>query len=275
MGTVRLLPLLAIAAVCLFLLKAVGLMFSSGYMLSGATSAIAQNAGQDTAGNGKGKTPKPDEPIKQAKVETVASMPAEPKEPEQSAAKSNGSDTSPEDKAAASGKKKARNAGKDKPIDVTSGPGLKSGGAEVEVLQSLSKRRKTLDKQARELQLRENLMKAAEKRVEGRIAQLKALEQRIENDFKRRENMREAEYKKLVVMYSRMKPKKAARIFNRLNLDVLTQLVRKMKPASTSPILAAMDPAVAERVTMEIAVQGQQVGYGAQSLPKISGESAR
>ena len=70
-------------------------------------------------------------------------------------------------------------------------------------------------------------------------------------------------------MYSGMKPKDAARIFNRLEINVLTGLVAKMKPRIMSAILAAMAPAAAERLTLEIAHSGLPASKVAASLPKI------
>ena len=70
-----------------------------------------------------------------------------------------------------------------------------------------------------------------------------------------------------------MKPKHAARIFNRLEINVLTGLVARMKPRIMSAILAAMDSAAAERLTLEIANRGQPASKMAASLPKIPSQS--
>ena len=79
--------------------------------------------------------------------------------------------------------------------------------------------------------MRENLLKAAQKRVEAKIAELKAIESRIEGELKKRDDGRKAEYQRLVQMYSNMKPKDAARIFDRLDMNVLTGLVRTHETA--------------------------------------------
>ena len=47
------------------------------------------------------------------------------------------------------------------------------------VLERLSERRQELEAQARELEIRENLLKAAEQRIESRLAELSELETRI------------------------------------------------------------------------------------------------
>ncbi|GAB4238468.1 MAG: hypothetical protein Kow0032_24960 [Methyloligellaceae bacterium] len=272
MQTIRLFPLLAAVGVCLFVLKMTGLILGGGYVLSGAAPAGAQGAAEakDKAAAKPAEQGAPPAPVAQNAKPPKAAGGDKPPAPAK-------------DKAAAdaSGKKKAPPQEGGAPVvdkeraEFQVPPDAIPSGAELAILQSLSKRRKELEERARALNLRENLLKAAEKRVETRIAQLKAIEAKIEKEFKERDSRREAEYNRLVALYSRMKPKKAAQIFNRLNIEVLTELVRKMKPAKTSPILAAMDPAVAERVTMEIAEQNRKAQATSESLPKIRGESLR
>jgi flagellar motility protein MotE (MotC chaperone) len=149
------------------------------------------------------------------------------------------------------------------------GPNGGKSKSEMAVLEGLASRRKDLDSRARELILRENLLKAAEKRVDARITELKLIEKRIEGELNQRDDYRNEQYGRLVKMYSGMKPKDAARIFNRLDMNVLTGLVAKMKPRIMSAILAAMAPAAAERLTLEIAHSGLPTAKVAASLPRI------
>ena len=51
----------------------------------------------------------------------------------------------------------------------------------------------------------------------------------------------------------KMKPKEAARIFDQLEMDVLLQVIDRMKSTKTAPVLAAMLPARAKELTMRIA----------------------
>jgi flagellar motility protein MotE (MotC chaperone) len=54
-------------------------------------------------------------------------------------------------------------------------------------------------------------------------------------------------------MYEAMKPKDAARVFDRLPLDVLVPLVAKMSPRKMAEVLAVMQPDSAERLTVALA----------------------
>jgi flagellar motility protein MotE (MotC chaperone) len=253
MRPVRLLPLLAFAAVCLFALKTAGLWLGGGYMLSGAAPASAQStpskSGKAVPSQQSGEVAADD------KAEGTKAV------PENAQTKTTTPPKPADDSAAAANPAAGPQTGAVPPGTAV--------GAERAVLSSLAERRKELEKRTRELDLRENLLKAAEQRVEARIKKLKAIEQRIETELKKRDDERDAEYAKLVTLYSKMKPKDAARIFNRLDITVLTGLVRRMRPRSISKIFGSMDPAVAERVTMQIADQGKRQTPGAESLPKI------
>ncbi len=133
--------------------------------------------------------------------------------------------------------------------------------AEREVLESLLVRRQQLEEREREVQLREKLLEAAEKRVEERITELKTIEGRIEQSFGKQEEERKAQLQNLVGMYENMKPKEAARIFDRLDMNVLLGVVQQMKTRKMAPILAKMDATVAQRLTVELAkLASQRVG---------------
>lgn len=123
------------------------------------------------------------------------------------------------------------------------------------VYESLGERREELEAWARELDLREGLLKAAEQRVEQRIAELKALEARVTSADEERRAEDEKRIKALVAMYADMKPKDAARIFNGLELPILVQVASLMSPRQLSGVVAAMDSAAAQRLTIELSRQ--------------------
>lgn len=129
--------------------------------------------------------------------------------------------------------------------------------AEQEVLESLHARRTKLDQRDHALQLREKLLEAAEKRVEQRIAELKKIEQRIEATFGKQEEESKAQLKNLVSMYQNMKPKEAARIFDRLDMNIMIGVVQQMNARKMAPILAKMDASVAQRLTVELAKRAE------------------
>ena len=57
----------------------------------------------------------------------------------------------------------------------------------------------------------------------------------------------------LVKIYENMKPKDAARIFEEIDMDVLLDVVDKMKEKKIAPILAKMNATRAKEITTELA----------------------
>jgi len=127
--------------------------------------------------------------------------------------------------------------------------------AEIDVLQSLAKRRDELDKREKKIAEREALLDAAGQEVDHKIAELNKLKGEIEALLGKQQKMQEDRIESLVKMYETMKPKEAATIFNTLDLDVLLTVLGRMNERKAAPILAAMDPEKARLVTIRLAEQ--------------------
>ena len=142
------------------------------------------------------------------------------------------------------------------------------------VLESLQDRSKQLEARAHELDMRENLIKAAEKRLEAKVTELKDTEARIDTATGNRDQAEAARFKSIVAMYENMKPKDAARIFDRLDEKILVEVTTQINPRKMSDILAQMSPQTAERLTVELAARagGSQKARSAGELPKIEGK---
>ncbi len=142
------------------------------------------------------------------------------------------------------------------------------------VLERLRDRNQELDARGRELDMRENLIKAAEKRLEAKVTELKDAEARVNIATNNRDKAEAARFSGIVAMYENMKPKDAARIFDRLDLNILVDVTTKINPRKMSDILAQMVPDAAERLTVELANRAgvQQKPQGANQLPKIEGK---
>ena len=73
-------------------------------------------------------------------------------------------------------------------------------------------------------------------------------------------------------MYESMKPRDAAKIFDRLDVNVLLQVASMMSPRSMSEILALMTPDRAEQLTVELANRAKTSPTDpSANLPKIEG----
>jgi flagellar motility protein MotE (MotC chaperone) len=193
--------------------------------------------------------------------------PMDAKAPETKAPETKTPETQPAD--ATPGEGKGIASGTVVPLD----SGLASPG-ERAVLERLGERRQELDARSRELDIRENLLKSAEKRLDTRVNELKGMESEIGGAAQKRAETEAAALKGLVSMYESMKPKDAAKIFNRLDMPVLIAVVSQIKPRIMADIMGQMQPEVAQRLTVELASKALGVAPPAQSaeLPKIEGQ---
>jgi flagellar motility protein MotE (MotC chaperone) len=125
--------------------------------------------------------------------------------------------------------------------------------SEVDVMNSLSKRRRELDARETQISTQANMLASAEMRVDGKIAQLKQLQAQINALLVQRDDAQKAQIASLVKTYSTMKAKDAARIFNSLPDDVLVPVAHDMKSDIMAQILANMNSENAKALTVKLA----------------------
>lgn len=255
----RLIPVVLIAISALFVLKSTGLIFNGGYTLTDLDITGSITAPPQVA------------PVQQAPTDAL---------PRRSWAQQmfNFPDFTGSVPAASSGKDepkpKTKSNAKDPPpspngtqIQLENGRVLSP--AERAVLERLAERRAELDARAKELEARESVALAAEKRLESRLAQLKLLEAQINDMVRARDEAEAARLKSLVLMYENMKPKDAARVFDRLDMKILVEVTTQINPRKMSDILAQMSAEAAERLTVELASRTRDRPPA--ELPKIVG----
>jgi flagellar motility protein MotE (MotC chaperone) len=145
--------------------------------------------------------------------------------------------------------------------------------SERAILERLQSRRQELEARSREIEIRESLLKAAERRTEGRVEELKGIESRITTASQQKAEAEAARFKGIITMYEGMKPKDAAKVFDRLEMPVLFEIASQIAPRKMSDILGLMSPEVAERLTVEMARRAgaDKSGFAA-DLPKIEGK---
>jgi flagellar motility protein MotE (MotC chaperone) len=277
---VRLIPVVLVATVCLFVLKVSGLVLDGGYTLGERLAAnsdsgslkltTADTIPAETPIVFGSKTPAPRRSWAQEMFnfgDVTGSVP----EKKDTAAKTEekGEHGAPKEAGADEARKKEPAAPPKSPGGklVALEPGAPPG--ERAILERLQGRREQLDERSRALELRENLLKAAEKRVEARVAELRDLEAKIKGAEAQRDQEEAARFKGIVAMYESMKPKDAARIFDRLDLNILVDVSTKMKPATMAAILAQMSPETAERLTVELAGRASSQKAQPADLPQI------
>jgi flagellar motility protein MotE (MotC chaperone) len=150
-----------------------------------------------------------------------------------------------------------------KPAEPATGP---LSPSERALLERLGERREELQQRAREIEVRERLLETTERKVEGRLNELKALEEKIDAAMTKRGDTEAGALRNLVIMYEAMKPKDAAKVFDRLAHDVLVPVVLQMKPAKMAEVLAAMSPEAAEKLTVALSNRAKGLPAGAAAI---------
>jgi flagellar motility protein MotE (MotC chaperone) len=128
-----------------------------------------------------------------------------------------------------------------------------ASASEVDVVNSLGKRRRELDARDAQLNTQANMIAAAEMRVDAKITQLKQLQTQINALLVQRDDAQKAQIASLVKTYSTMKAKDAARIFNSLPDEVLVPVAHDMKSDILALVMASMNSENAKTLTVKLA----------------------
>lgn len=242
---IRLIPILLIATCCLAVLKVSGLLLEGGYILNDDTPKPKSWAQETFNFPSSGKA---------LDASDITGSVAAKKEEKPVLAAPDALPPPPENV-------------------VYPDPNRPVSASERAVLESLQSRRQEIETRAREIDIRENLMKSAEKRIEGKIEEMKATEARVSVAGQQKNEMEATRFKGLVTMYEGMKPKDAARVFDRLELSVLFEIASQIAPRKMSDIMGQMQPEAAERLTVEMARRSTgDRSSSSGDLPKIEGK---
>jgi flagellar motility protein MotE (MotC chaperone) len=283
----RLMPVVLIAIGCLFALKTIGLIFDGGYTLAQRLGADGTLVVTTVPGNQVTQLRSPSVPLEIASAQPQTRKASWMQEMFNYPGDVTGTITTTKPYQKQEMEKVEAAASKPEPIDP---PESKAAGGtliaidqprsvsagERALLERLQSRRQELDARARELDLRESMLKAAEKKAEIQVAVERAEEAKGGAPggpvADRRQEADNARFKGVVTMYESMKPKDAAKIFDRLDIKVLIEVASQIRPQRMAEIMAQMSPESAERLTVELAARsGADRTLNPANLPKIDG----
>lgn len=117
----------------------------------------------------------------------------------------------------------------------------------------LRARREALEDRERAIATREALLAVAEQRLAARLAELTALQGRLEQADVDARDREESHWRTMAKLYETMRPREAAAVFNELDLPVLVQVVERMNDRKAAPVLGAMLPDRVRQLTVELA----------------------
>jgi flagellar motility protein MotE (MotC chaperone) len=285
----RLIPIAVVACLCLLALKAADLMLGAGDPAPRDSNSVVRTSADGAPPSasvlswatqmfnfpgGNGSAPAPLlEPIPADKANAdiiTGSVPTAPPGDAKANAKTDAkSENGPPPIARFPRGSETKPPGTVIPLD-EAGP---VSSAEREILERLQQRREELDARSRELDIRETLVKAAEKRLEGQLTELKDVKAQIATATQQQDDAETARFKGLVTMYENMKPRDAAKIFNGLDMGVLLQVAGQINPRNMADIMAQMAPDAAQKLTIELASKAEhpKPGSNPTDLPKIEG----
>ncbi|MCL2673086.1 MAG: hypothetical protein FWF01_01705 [Alphaproteobacteria bacterium] len=126
---------------------------------------------------------------------------------------------------------------------------------EAEIVERMARRRSEIDAQSRDIDARQEVLRAAEVQIDAKITKLQELEAHLKtlmNLYDEKENNR---INSLVRIYGNMRPKDAARILDDLEMPVLLAIFERMNENRSAPIMAAMNQERARALTLEIAAK--------------------
>lgn len=142
-------------------------------------------------------------------------------------------------------------------------PGRESGrpeagpGADMhrptDVLAELSRQRDLLDDREAELDEREQQLRALNLRLKGRLDELKAARNRLEETAAIVNDAAGKDVRRLAQMYGQMKPKQAALIFDKMAPSFAAGFLAEMRPEAAALILQNMRPDRAYAVSLTLA----------------------
>jgi flagellar motility protein MotE (MotC chaperone) len=252
---IRVIPVVLVAIFGLMVLKIAGLVLDGGYVFDYQPSASAKPAAKQAA-------------TKASWAQDTLNFPGGPKgDPDDITGSAHGAPKEPPKPAAP-----ATEPAKPEGVVVFPDQTPRVSESERAVLERLQTRRQELDQRAREIEIRESLLKAAEKRIESKVEEMKALEGKAATAAGQRNEQDAARFKGIITMYEGMKPKDAAKVFDRLEMSVLIEIASQIAPRKMSDIMGVMQPEAAERLTVELARRASGGDKNQAELPKIEGK---
>ena len=137
------------------------------------------------------------------------------------------------------------------------------------VLRGLEEKKTSIDKQQKAMEQEKKELNLFKEQIDEKIEALTSLKKQIEGDLAlldqkktQKEKEKDAEYEekigRLVKMYAGMKPKNAAQIVDKMDLEVAQEIFMRMREASASEILAFVDSEKAAKISERLAFKRKQ-----------------
>ena len=154
-------------------------------------------------------------------------------------------------------KKEAAGASKKAEQPVQEAGSKKLGPKQLELLRSIENRKKRLEEQEKELDKRSQELASLERLVDEKMATLERLRQEFEAQVKAEEARQNKRIKHLVALYSNMKPKAAAEVMEKMDLELAVGIFRQMRGREAGKVLAYVSPEKASKISQMLSEKVQ------------------
>ncbi len=136
------------------------------------------------------------------------------------------------------------------------------------VLRGLEEKKNQIEKSRQGMTKERKELERYEEQIDEKLESLTALKEQLESDMAQLEEKKtqqqiqkeavyEAKIGRLVKMYAGMKPKNAAQIMDKMNLEVAQEIFLRMREASASQILSFVDSEKAAKISERLAFKKQ------------------
>ena len=121
------------------------------------------------------------------------------------------------------------------------------------LLQELDAREKRVAQRELTQAERAKALEVAQKKIEERIAALKAAEEKLSQTLTIADTGAEEDVARLVTLYENMKPKEAAPLFEEMAPEFSAGFIARMRPDTAAALMAALDPKTAYSISVLLA----------------------
>ncbi|MBI4665470.1 MAG: hypothetical protein HY751_03570 [Nitrospinae bacterium] len=129
---------------------------------------------------------------------------------------------------------------------------IEEGALDIEILQEVEKRQKTLDAKEEELKQKEERLNALQTDLDKQISELQATQAKIDDLIKQRGDLEETSVQKLAKTYSSMAPENAAALIQQLDPAIAVRVISAMKERNAARVLSAMPADIASKLSEKI-----------------------
>jgi flagellar motility protein MotE (MotC chaperone) len=158
------------------------------------------------------------------------------------------------------------------PAELAREAGLSPG--ELQTLQNLQTRRGQLDDREQKLDTQIQLLAAAEAKVDAKIKAMNLVKGQIQGLLGQADQQQQADVDRLTSVYQKMKPADAAAVMATLDEKVRIAVVAKMKDAALAAILGKMPTEEAKKLTESLAQRATAAKASLQAAEHASAQPA-